>query len=1122
MKSRNWQGKGAQGAVRWTLLWPLLLLCLTIATLLAAPVLLNSRLVTDWALQEIEQRTGYHITTESTQVLVWGGPRVVMAKPDIRNGSASDPFFLAHRLEFAFQFWPLLDGKLVGRQLVLDRPTFTVRREGSGNWSIGTKPTVQSGEASRGPLALLDRVGTVLVTGALVTLLDESDRALRQPMRIELSRVTLTQDVPGRSATLQLAGEIPQERDRAAFTFDGTLTQLASDPAQRETAGLLQMEGEARLHHVDLPHLISAWTPLPPIADGLRGSAQASAHLRLTPRTNGYDLSVDTWSVTLSDLSIQGSAELTELGGIAPRVTATASAAPVTVTRLMSQAPSAWLSSDLRANLQGRGVDGLLTLQSLSLAGPLGSDGPWTIAGSAAVRNGRAQIDPQLPVLEDLAATLLYDAQQLRIVGLRGRSGPVRWSGEELLIMHWLDVPRYDVRVKGRGSLAGVLEIAGRLDLPSRLQDSLAQVRQAQGELDLTAHVVGGMDDKGSIPLVDLELSVEDAGFAGPWLPMPFDRIRAKVRASSTVVQVDQLEGRIGPIALTVGGTVTRTESMMLSDLRLSAVAQADEMIRLFAEEDLSRLKTTMTGLARLEAVVTGALDRPRLKGVVDLKAVEVAAPRVMTKAREVPVTLAFDVRLSDTETLQLRRAALTFGAVRVLGDGRLSLSKDQAFAVNVRSKALSVQKLPKGLSMGSMTAGTLNATLRLEGNLRDRESYRAFGQVTLDEGVVRSEYLAAPVRELAVTLRFDRDRIEVQRFSFRVGESDARITGVIDHWTQAPAARLLVQSSQLNLETLLPEAPDSTDAGSAVPAQAAWWSKGTLNATVFVDHLYHRKLFVTGLSCRIAWDHGILTVDHVSADTDDGHVAGKVVLRKEVLGNSVVRSEFRISGVPVERPLALVTDRPVLSGWLTTSGKMQGEFVQSAPQLKSFTSRRPLQVLVEDGRILDVPVITNLLSVMNLPALLRGEVDFAERGLPFHKLKLVAGIDHGAMVIKQFLLDSPVLKLSGTGKYDLMADEFDMVVAASPLGSYSRLLKTLPLFRTLLAGDRQGFDTAMFSVSGKAKEPDVRYLPAESFMNGVRGTAQLAFDILVNAINLPKDAFDLTEELIGADGGES
>ena len=37
------------------------------------------------------------------------------------------------------------------------------------------------------------------------------------------------------------------------------------------------------------------------------------------------------------------------------------------------------------------------------------------------------------------------------------------------------------------------------------------------------------------------------------------------------------------------------------------------------------------------------------------------------------------------------------------------------------------------------------------------------------------------------------------------------------------------------------------------------------------------------------------------------------------------------------------------------------------------------------------------------------------------------------------------------------------VVLAISPLGSYSAILKRIPLFGQLLSGDRQGFDTAVF-----------------------------------------------------------
>ena len=202
-----------------------------------------------------------------------------------------------------------------------------------------------------------------------------------------------------------------------------------------------------------------------------------------------------------------------------------------------------------------------------------------------------------------------------------------------------------------------------------------------------------------------------------------------------------------------------------------------------------------------------------------------------------------------------------------------------------------------------------------------------------------------------------------------------------------------------------------------------------------------------------------------------------------------------------------------MLTGWLTTSGKIQAEFERGVLQPAALTSRQPLQILVQNGRVHHVPVLSTLLSLLNLPAMLEGEVNLEEEGLPFDRLKLAGSIDNGIVHAKQFLLDSPVLKISGTGRYDILADEFDMVLAISPLGSYSAILKRIPLFGQLLSGDRQGFDTAVFELRGSANNPQLRYLPEESLVTGVKGTAQLAFDILVNAITLPQKAFTIVDD---------
>jgi hypothetical protein len=408
-----------------------------------------------------------------------------------------------------------------------------------------------------------------------------------------------------------------------------------------------------------------------------------------------------------------------------------------------------------------------------------------------------------------------------------------------------------------------------------------------------------------------------------------------------------------------------------------------------------------------------------------------------------------------------------------------------------------------------------------VDGNIGDRRSYTLSGEVTLDEGRLAIEGLKAPLRDAFLTIRFDRDRVHVPRLAFHVGDSDVRVSGVVDDWMETPKARFLVESSQIDGALFESLVGRGSKVSGNVPTAAGWWTDGSIEATFFVDYLYYRKFLVTGFSCRIAWDHGVLTVDRLSGDTNEGHVGGRLVVQQDGPQSAQVRSAFRVSGVPIERLLMLASDRPIMQGWLTTTGRVQAHFTRMASLTHTLVSRRPVQITIEDGKIHHVPVITKLLAIMNLPALLEGQVDLAKRGLPFDRLKLVLSADRGTVGIKQFLLDSPVLKLSGTGKYDLLADQFDMTIAASPLGSYSRLVKSVPLFGTLLAGDRQGFDTAIFSVTGKAGDPDIRYLPAESLVTGLKGTAQLAFDILVNAITLPKEAFELTEEALGEVDGE-
>lgn len=165
-------------------------------------------------------------------------------------------------------------------------------------------------------------------------------------------------------------------------------------------------------------------------------------------------------------------------------------------------------------------------------------------------------------------------------------------------------------------------------------------------------------------------------------------------------------------------------------------------------------------------------------------------------------------------------------------------------------------------------------------------------------------------------------------------------------------------------------------------------------------------------------------------------------------------------------------------------------------------------EVLLENGRILKSNewAVWKIIGLLNLLTVLQGKVDFEKEGLPYDRISGTFAVQQGLFQTENVVIDSPILKITAAGNYALPTDQLDLVMAVSPFGAYSKLLKAIPLFGRILAGERKGLATAMFAVKGAVEDPEVTYMPVKSFAYGVSGLAQLAVDVLTNTLLLPLD----------------
>jgi hypothetical protein len=365
-------------------------------------------------------------------------------------------------------------------------------------------------------------------------------------------------------------------------------------------------------------------------------------------------------------------------------------------------------------------------------------------------------------------------------------------------------------------------------------------------------------------------------------------------------------------------------------------------------------------------------------------------------------------------------------------------------------------------------------------------------------------------IEDLYLRLKFSRNSADIKHLSFHVKDSDVSLSGTLRNWTTKPIVAVKMESSQLDIDLVIPKG-----VRSPIREFLEWLAATSqVTATFTVDKGYYKHLRFGGLSGRIAIQDGVLDVDRLAGQSGTGQIAGRLVVHLPKDVPAEAEGSIRMTGIPFESLAPLLGGHDeTMTGDVKLTGALRGHGRNPHGVLPTLNGKT--EVVVQEGHILrtDSRIIWKILTLLNLPAVLQGKVDFDKEGLQYNKITATLTVDHGLLHTQNFIVDSPVLKITAAGGYDMPTDQLDMVWAVSPFGSYSQFLKSIPLFGRIVAGDRKGLATALFQVKGPIEDPEVTYLPMKSFASGLTGVAQLAFDMLKNTVLLPVDMLTSQEE---------
>ena len=1083
------------------------------AFLIFSPYLTGDEYLKDFFLQQLEHSIGRKIDVHRIKLVLFPRIRLELTQVAIHDRNSDDILLSAKKLDLVLRLLPLLRKQVVGKRLLIDEPTLILRRDRGGHWNL-LDQVVQGGSADRDAVQTISRIFRIreatLVNGKLVIIDDARPDGARS-IAFESVEAALVIRPERGQADLHISAGHAGGKGLSAISLAGMISiaqrqtlAIESSPAPQV---MLQFDGTLEAANLSLREVADFFGPRP-VPEQLQGSVNFHSLVRAVPGVAGYDVVLSDLSANLEQLRLAGQASLSGLLTPQPTFAVNFAASPIQLSQLFTTVPAEWVHPQLPAVIQDRQIDGMVEIVSATVTGSSVAGPQLSLTGEFRVKQGQALIGESRVPAKDLAAVVSVEAGRLRVSNLSGLYGTIHMNESKALVSFLDAGPWLEMDIVGTMAAADLLQYLAKTVTSEHLSRAFATSRDVEGMASPTFRLVGPLNQAGGVTFAGGEITVQRVSLTHPLLPERLTALQGRFVLSDGGTMFDQVTGHMGDLAVQISGGITGGSGSSFQDFLIRVNGDAGHMARLLSSKAIPA--GMIDGLANGAVVLNGPTLSPHIRGEVVLNESKVTLPGLVEKPIGAQATVEFEGMIPQTSGVLLDRLELIVPPIRLPVKGKIQLGERFSIDASLSTGTLSLSRIPEWIAKGGFEAGNIELSLDMKGKDLDWKAWRTTGWLALTNGLMNAKGAEGPIQDLYLRVQLVRNGAEIKRLSFRLLDSDVALEGTIRNWPAKPTITAKIESNQMDLDLLIPKG-ERSPLREFLETLAAT-SKVSATASMARGHYKHLKF--GSLSARIMIQDGILDVDRLSGQSTSGEMAGRIVVQLPRHEPADAEISVRATGLLVEDVLKLMGSKGgMVTGEARVTGTIRGH--GRNPHGLSPTLNGKVDVLLNNGHILKSQerAIWKIISILNLPAVLQGKVDLEKEGLPYNKITATILARNGLFETENLIIDSPILKITAAGNYDLPTDQMDMVWAVSPFGSYSQFLKTIPLFGRLFAGDRKGVATALFSVKGSIEDPEVTYLPMKSFATGMSGLAQLAFDMLKNTVMLPIDLMTPDED---------
>ena len=1091
------------GVIRWSLV----LSAFVIASLSTASLLLNHSRAHDLIVQHLKNQLGIEIATLHVSLL----PTVRMDVSDlvVRDALTFEPSLRAAKASLSLGLWPSITHRVPMLTLHASEPEVVIRRDANGQWHL---PLLEPHQTETGDSTSPQRwmlTESKLTDGKLRIL--DANRLEHEGIGIHDVQV-LFQSHPTRTqADLMLTGITDDGGD---LHIAGTLA--LQQHGQSNTAIPRQFDGILRFHQWDIAYWLKRTgqsAAIPTQMAAWRGNISAGLHLVFPPDAKGFNVVVSDLNTDLGWLLMRGQIMVEGAGTDHPAYAVKLSTSPVSSKTFFDNIPPSWIPQTIHAAVDEHELTGTVELESVELRGRidvLRIPDEWQMA--AKVIHARGSLEKTHTLIRNVSGTVWLNSKHANITDFAGEVNGVHVTSSKLSVSD-LDVrPIVDAHILAEGPFEKVMAVVEHFSEGTGAHDALPTVSDATGTVHVGVHVNGPIIPRPNLRMISASLDLQDIG-AHVARAMLIGQVNGAFAADSRLMGIKHLSGVVQGIHFEAEGNIDVASPNRVNTLKVNMSSDGTAIQKLLATYLPATSDVHIDGPAHSTMFLSGTAALVHCRGTLDVTDAEISVPSLLNKKQGVPGRIEWEGKLFDGKRVVVDHLRLVVPHGEIRAAGQLDLGHTPKFHVNVNAGPLSLRALQAIGVESPISEGMLEASALISGEGMDWKLWVPSGWVSIHRAVVAFPGLDEQVRELSGRAQLSKGGLLVNELLFTMGESDFKLTGMVEDWRTHPRATFMVESSQLNVSDFV--SSKTVDPDTKESHVQEWFQSKKAAITFLVKQLRYDRLVLKTVSGEITVDQHNAKLKGLRGQTQEGVLSGLVEARFGARDQMEVAAEMSVNGIPAQQLLSATEDnKELLQGNLSLNGILQARINATSP-LRHTLSTGPggIVVKVTKGRLQQDPVLTKVLKILNLPSVLFGPVDFGVRGIPFDSLSARVVGSNGVFSSKDIVLDSPVIKVTGAGSADVKDNGLDLAVAVSPVAAYSDLIGKIPLFGQLFGEDHQGLTTAVFEAKGTLQNPDVAYLPLESLARGLTGYPRLAIDVLVNTLKLPPTALAYATE---------